>query len=113
MSPAVRTQDTGTLIGNLMVQPWSQEMAWEFVRTNWQTILKNLGEFQGIPSIVDATGAFCSAERAREVRAFFEKNPIPSSQRGVQQAVERIENCAALTSRQKAPLAAWLATNAR
>ena len=108
LSPAVRTQDTGTLIGTMMVHPWSQEMAWEFVQTNWQTMVKTLGEFQGIPSVVQSLAAFCSAPRAREVRAFFEKNPIPSSQRAVQQSVERIENCVALEERQAKPLRSWL-----
>ena len=77
LSPAVRTQDTGTLIGSMMVQPWSQEMTWEFVKTNWQTMVKSLGVFQGIPSIVESTASFCSAPRAQEVRGFFEKNPMP------------------------------------
>jgi aminopeptidase N len=110
LSPAVRTQDTGTLIGSMMVKPWSQDLTWEFVKTNWQTIVKSLGEFQGIPSIVESTGSFCSADRAAEVRAFFEKNPIPSSQRAMQQSIERIENCVALKERQSKPLAAWISS---
>ena len=104
LSPAVRTQDTGTLLGNMMQQPWSQEMTWEFVQTNWQMILKSLGEFQGIPSIVESLAAFCSASAAREVRAFFEKNPSRRRSEAIQQAIERIENCVALKERQAKPL---------
>jgi hypothetical protein len=70
--------------------------------------VKSLGEFQGIPSIVESTGSFCSMLRAQEVRAFFEKNPISSSQRAVQQSIERIDNCVALKERQRKPLAAWI-----
>jgi aminopeptidase N len=113
LSPAVRTQDIGQILGTMMLQPWSQEMAWEFVQTNWQTIMKTLGEFQGIPSIVGSAGGFCSTARAREVRAFFEKNPVPSSQRGIQQTIERIENCAALKERQAKPLSAWISASAK
>jgi aminopeptidase N len=109
LSPAVRTQDTGSLIGSMMIKPWSREITWAFVTSNWTTIVKTLGEFQGIPSIVESLGGFCSVTRAREVRAFFEKNPVPSSQRGIQQAIERIENCAALKERQAKPLAFWIA----
>ncbi len=111
LSSAVRTQDTGTLLGMMMVQPWTQAVTWEFVQAKWQTIVKTLGEFQGIPSIVDSLSQFCSTPRAREVRAFFEKNPIPSSQRGLQQSIERIENCVALKERQSKPLSAWIAAN--
>jgi aminopeptidase N len=113
LSPAVRTQDTGYVLGTMMVMPWSQDMSWEFVQTNWPTIVKTLGEFQGIPAIVESSGGFCSASRAREVRTFFEKNPVPSSQRGIQQAIERIENCAALKERQAKPLSAWISANAK
>jgi aminopeptidase N len=113
MSPAVRTQDTGTVLGTMMQKTASQEMTWEFVKTNWPTIVKSLGEFQGIPAIVESVGGFCSAERAHEVRAFFEKNPIPSSQRAVQQSIERIENCVALKDRQVKALAAWIAGNGK
>jgi aminopeptidase N len=109
LSPAVRTQDTGTLIGSMMAKSWSQDMTWEFVKSNWQTIVKTLGQFQGIPSIVESTGSFCSASRAHELRAFFEKNPVASSQRAAQQAIERVETCAALKERQSKPLAAWIA----
>jgi aminopeptidase N len=112
MSPSVRTQDTGTLLGSMIVKPWSQEATWTFVKTNWPTIVKTLGEFQGIPSIVGSLGSFCSTARAQEVRAFFEKNPVPSSQRGIQQAIERIENCVALKDRQTKPLASWIAQQA-
>jgi aminopeptidase N len=110
LSSSVRTQDTGTLIGGLLARPESQEIAWQFVRDNWSTIVKSLGEFQGIPQIVESWGAFCSAPRAKEIRDFFAKNPVASSQRAAQQAVERIENCVALRERQERPMMAWLGT---
>jgi len=108
LSPAVRTQDTGTLLGNLMARPWSQEMAWEFSRANWSTLVAKLGEFQGIPTITQSVGAFCSAARAKEVQDFFTTNPIPSSERLIRQSVERIESCAAQVERQRRPLAGWI-----
>jgi hypothetical protein len=104
----VRTQDTATLIGALMTRPWSQEAAWSFTQSHWKTLITSLGEFQGIPGIVESLGAFCTTARAREVRGFFERNPVPSSDRAIRQAVERIENCAALAERQRTPMAAWI-----
>jgi hypothetical protein len=70
--------------------------------------VQKLGTFRGIPTIVTSLGAFCSAERAREVGEFFAKNPVPSAARGLAQAIERIEACATLAARQSAPMAAWL-----
>ena len=112
MSPDVRTQDTGTLLAGLIVRPWSRDAAWSFVRTQWPTLTQKLGTFQGIPGIIGATGAFCSPAAAVEVRQFFEKNPVPSSERTLRQAVERIDNCAALAARQSPLMAPWLANQA-
>jgi aminopeptidase N len=108
VSPAVRTQDTATLIAGLMSSPATQDAAWAFTKAQWPTLVQKLGTFQGIPTIVTSLGAFCSAERAREVREFFAKNPVPSAARGLAQAIERIEACAALAARQSAPMAAWV-----
>ena len=47
LSPTVRSQDTGTLIGALLVQPWSSDLAWEFTKTQWPTLLKTLGRVPG------------------------------------------------------------------
>lgn len=110
LSPAVRTQDTGTLIAGLLAHPWSREAAWQFTRTQWTALVQRLGTFQGIPTIIGALGGFCSTEKAAEVREFFATNPVPTSDRALRQAIERIETCAAVVARQSAPLTRWLAS---
>jgi aminopeptidase N len=97
VSPAVRTQDTGQLIGGLLARPWSREAAWTFVRTRWDTLTQLLGTFQGIPGIVRTLGSFCSRERAAEIREFFAAHPVPAVERTLRQSIERIENCAVVT----------------
>jgi aminopeptidase N len=109
VSPAVRTQDTGTLLGGLLAKSWSRDAAWAFVKAQWRTLTQKLGTFQGIPEIVGAVGSFCSSAAAADVRAFFAANPVPAAERTLQQAIERIESCAAVDERQSRPFAAWLA----
>jgi aminopeptidase N len=110
ISPRIRAQDTGTLIGALLAHPWSQDAAWDFTKAQWPTLVRKLGTFQGIPRIVASLDSFCSTERATEVRQFFAKNPVPASERTLQQSLERIEGCAALNARQSKPFATWLAS---
>jgi aminopeptidase N len=112
MSPDVRTQDTGGLLAGLIARPASRDAAWSFVKTQWPTLTQKLGTFQGIPGIIGATGAFCSPAAAQDVRQFFEKNPVPSSERTLRQALERIDNCAALAARQSPSVSTWLANQA-
>jgi aminopeptidase N len=109
VSPAVRTQDTGQLISGLLGQATSREAAWAFVQAQWLTLTEKLGTFQGIPGIIGALGSFCSRGDATEIKQFFTKNPVPSAERTLQQAIERIENCAALVERQSPALDAWIA----
>jgi len=108
ISPAVRTQDTGNLIAGLLGQAHSRDAAWAFVQAKWPTLTQKLGTFQGIPDIIGAAGSFCSTEAAAQVKQFFTRNPVPSSERTLQRSIERIENCAALVARQSPALNAWM-----
>jgi aminopeptidase N len=109
MSSEVRSQDASTLIGSLLVKPWSSTLAWEFTKDRWPTLLKTLNVFQAIPDIVSSFGSFCSVTRANEVKDFLAKNAVPAVARAAQQAIERIDNCVALDMRQSKPFGAWLA----
>jgi aminopeptidase N len=108
-SPEVRSQDASTLIGSLLVHPWSRDQAWEFTKERWPVLLKTLNIFQAIPDLVQSFGAFCSPSRAADVKEFLAKNSITAVSRAAQQAIERIDNCVALDMRQSKPFAAWLA----
>jgi hypothetical protein len=47
------------------------------------------------------------------VKQFFARNAVASAERALRQALERIDNCAALVERQSPALASWLTTAAR
>jgi aminopeptidase N len=111
VSPTVRTQDTGTLIGGLIARPWGRATAWEFTKAQWEVLTETLGTFQGIPTIISAVGSMCTAAEAADVKRFFGTYPVPSAERTLAQAIERVENCAALDTRQSPALAAWLSAN--
>jgi aminopeptidase N len=109
LSPDVRSQDTGVLLRNMMRLPWAREATWAFVKDQWPALTAKLGVFQGIPGIVSGLGNLCTTAQAADVRAFFAKNRVESSERGVRQAIEEIESCALADARQSPALAEWLA----
>ena len=113
VSQEVRTQDTGQLIAGLIARPASRDAAWSFVKAQWPTLTQRLGTFQGIPGIIGSVGNFCSKNAADDVRQFFANNPVPSSERTLQQVFERIETCAALAARQGPALTVWLGSSTR
>jgi aminopeptidase N len=108
VSQEVRTQDTGTLLAGLLARPWSRDVTWTFIKSQWKNLIARLGTFQGIPTIVEATGNFCSPQAATDVKQFFTAHPIPSAERAVRQAIERIESCSAMKTRQAGSLSKWL-----
>jgi aminopeptidase N len=112
-SPEVRSQDTGTLIAGLLARPWSREAAWAFVTANWTKLTERLGVFQGIPAVIGATANFCSAKASADVKGFFAAHPVPAAERGLRQAIERIESCAAVETRQSPALVTWLSDRER
>jgi aminopeptidase N len=113
ISPDVRTQDTAQLIAGLIGRPPSRDAAWRFVKEQWPTLIQKLGTFQGIPGIIGVLGSFCSQTAAADIRQFFASHPVPSSERTLQQALERVDTCAALAMRQSPALTAWLKSAAR
>ena len=112
-SPEVRTQDTGQLIAGLLGRPPSRDAAWSFVKMQWPTLVQKLGTFQGIPGIVGALGSFCSQRDTDDIRQFFASNPVPSSERTLQQVLERIDTCVSLVKRQSPALTSWLRSSTR
>jgi hypothetical protein len=109
VSTDVRSQDASTVLGSLLVHPWSSDQAWEFTKERWPALLKTLNMFQAIPDLVGSFGAFCSVSRANDVKAFLARNSMPAAARAAQQAIEQIDSCVALDMRQSKPFAVWLA----
>jgi aminopeptidase N len=109
LSQEIRSQDSATLVGGLMEVPWGDTAAWSFVEGRWDALTAKLETFQGIPRMIRSMSTFCSAERAADMKRFFMQHPVPSSERTIQQQIERVESCAALKSRQGQKLGAWIA----
>jgi aminopeptidase N/puromycin-sensitive aminopeptidase len=113
MTPDVRTQDKGALIGGLLARPWASQAGWAFVRQHWSRLTAELGAFQGIPTIVGSLGDLCTPQQAADVRQFFSAGASASTGRTLDRALERIENCIAIAERQSPVLAAWLERSPR
>jgi aminopeptidase N/puromycin-sensitive aminopeptidase len=107
LSPDVRSQDAVGVISDIMDLPAGGALAWEFMKSHWDEVAKISGGFAGA-ELVNATSTFCSAEQSEQVREFFTAHKVPSAERGLQQSLERIHNCADLKSQQGPRLAQWL-----
>ena len=108
LSDDVRSQDVPTADRARCSAGANGDAAWALRAAEWEALAGKVGTFQGIPYIVSALGAFCSADRSAEIAAFFKARPVPAAARALQQALERIDACAAVDVRQSPAFAAWL-----
>jgi puromycin-sensitive aminopeptidase len=113
LSPQVRTQDAPLLLQQLLGSPATQDGTWALLKDNWTAVTTKLGAFQGIPAIIGGLGAYCSTERATEIKAFFDAHPVPEAARALQQSLERIATCVEVKTRQSPAFTRWLTDQER
>ncbi len=109
LSDEVRTQDTSLLLAQLLTTAGSEDAAWAYIKSHWTTVVAKVGGFMGMPTLANALGASCSAEKSADIKAFFDAHPVPDAARTLQQTYERIATCTAVDARQSAAFAKWLA----
>ncbi len=113
LSPDVRSQDTVLLVVALAGNRNGRELAWEFVKENWEEFDRRYGRGGfAIMRLVSITGAFTTPERAREVEDFFSAHPAPSAERTIQQSLERIRLNARWLELNRQDVGDWLSARA-
>ena len=117
LTSQVRGQDLYILL-SLLGDPASQAQTWDFMRANFdQLMAKTGGGLGGVGIFLYGAQGFCSADKAAEVKQFFQQHPFPGTERNQREAIENIDSCVELRGQQQSNLSAWLkqqngATNA-
>ncbi len=108
LTPEVRGQDLLILV-RLLKNPSSQNAAWDFMRQNFDQIMKKTGGGLGGAGVfLYGAQSFCSTQQANDVRQFFEQHSFPGTERNQREAVEAINACVELRGQEESNLAAWL-----
>ncbi len=111
LTPEVRGQDLYILV-RLLANPISQDATWDFVRQNFDALMKKTGGgLGGVGVFLYGAQSFCDAQRANEVQQFFQEHPFPGTERNQKEAVETINGCVSLRGQQQNNLATWLKQN--
>ena len=111
LTSQVRGQDLYVLIG-LLRNPASQNAAWDFMRQNFDPLMKKTGGgLGGVGIFLYGAQSFCDTQKANEVQQFFQQHPFPGTERNQREAVEAISGCVELRGQQQNNLAAWLKQN--
>jgi puromycin-sensitive aminopeptidase len=111
LTPEVRGQDLFIVV-NLLANPISQNATWDFMRQNFNEIMKKTGGgLGGVGVFLYGAESFCTTQQAQEVKQFFDQHPFPGTERNQREAIESINGCVELRDQQRNNLAAWLKQN--
>ena len=110
ISGAIRNQDSTEYLGDFLRNPYTRAEAWKFVQSHWPDVEKTFTMSSGL-ALVSGAGDFCDADAASNVSAFFKVHTVPSTERALRQALERINSCADLKKMQGSNLQGWLAAH--
>nr|XP_018910157.1 PREDICTED: puromycin-sensitive aminopeptidase-like [Bemisia tabaci]XP_018910165.1 PREDICTED: puromycin-sensitive aminopeptidase-like [Bemisia tabaci]XP_018910174.1 PREDICTED: puromycin-sensitive aminopeptidase-like [Bemisia tabaci] len=102
ISDDVRAQSAVSMIVSVGLTAQGRELAWNFIKNNWQTFKNMYKDGILLISLVgQSTENFTSEEKAKDVENFFKQNPWPGVERTVRQSIESIRNHAAWLERDR------------
>ncbi|XP_058786017.1 aminopeptidase M1-like [Vicia villosa] len=88
LSSEVRSQDA---VYGLRVSREGRDVAWSWLKENWDNISKTYGSGYLLTNYVSAiVSPFASLEKAKEVEEFFDSHPMPAIVRTLTQSLERV-----------------------
>ena len=91
ISPAVRSQDSISVVTGVASNLQGRDLAWDFVKERWAEFDRRYGGGGfGLMRLVSICGNFNDAQRLADVESFFQEHPAPAAERTIRQALERI-----------------------
>ena len=105
----VRSQDTISVMMATASNPHGRELAWQFLKDNWDELDRRYGEGGfAIMRLVSISSVFTTAQKREEVREFFDAHPVPSAERTIRQVLERMTNNITWLHKNRDDLSDWL-----
>jgi aminopeptidase N len=100
LSPDLRRQDTAIYLAGFFFNDAARLPAWTFVKQRWSELAPKITISGGDVNFVSALSAFCDSGTRDDVKAFFTEHTLATSNRALNQTIERINNCLALREAQ-------------
>ena len=90
-SKNVRAQDMYKAVSFVFANPIGRDLAWEFLKNNWQMIEKRFSGGHLFQRFVKPAQYFVDAKKAEEIKDFFNRNSASGLERTIAQVVEQIK----------------------
>jgi len=103
-----RTQDAPFVARALLTSVHGRELAWEFVKTNWDTMERQYPK-AGLRRLAEGVIGLATPELERDVHAFFKARRPEFGGKTLEQYLEQLRIAVSLRERESAALAKYLA----
>lgn len=91
LSDSVRYHDTILVILSVAGNKEGIDLAWQFVKDNWDEVIRRYGDGMfALSRLVNLTSRFTTQEKLDDVESFFKKHPAPAADRAINQSLEII-----------------------
>ncbi|MGC2637631.1 MAG: M1 family metallopeptidase [Acidobacteriaceae bacterium] len=107
VSGKVRNQDAIFELLIPMQQPETRDIAWDFMRNNWDKVQTQITTAMG-GYLVQGASTFCSEEKKQEAVEFFTSHKVAASGQSLQRAKDAIDDCIELRTNQGPKLEQWM-----
>mgnify|MGYP003339323439 CR=1 FL=1 len=101
---AIRTQDAPFVVSAVMSNVHGRELAWEFVKTNWDQ-MDRLFPKQGLRRMCGGIGALATPELEQDVCEFFASRKIDLGGKTLEQYLEQLRIAVTFRERERRGLA--------
>jgi len=86
----IAVQDVAGLLVRLLLNRHACEPTWAFVKKHWSKLQKHIPPHLAV-QLVAATPALRTTAYRKDVASFFARNPIPTAERALRQALDRFD----------------------
>lgn len=91
LTDGVRSQDLHMLVASVASNPAEQQIVLPWIESRWSEVAGKVGLGNPLLArIVSSAASTAEPEMEERVRRFFQKNPVPGSERALEQALERV-----------------------
>lgn len=106
----IRTQDAPFVVGALLTNVYSRDVAWEFVKTNWDQ-MDRLFPKQGLRRMCGGIAGLATPELERDVRSFFASRQIDLGGKTLEQYLEQLRIAVSFREREGRTMRTALASS--
>lgn len=85
----IRTQNAPYVVRTVMLNPWGRELAWSFMKENWDKMMKIYPEVM-VPRMCEGVTGLISEDLLLDVQNHFEKNEVRQGHRTISQHMEKL-----------------------